>query len=67
MLGWMVVLLLVLVFGTAVIVSMSRRFRAFVLRRKATPTPYVDAWQMHSLPPDWDQPRDDGSDGRNLD
>jgi len=49
-------LILVLVFCVTMLafVRFSRRFRQWLLRRPAPPTPAEDVWAMHQLPPDLD-------------
>lgn len=46
---------LIFVVGTFAMVRFSRRFRAALLGRRATPTPSEDVWQMHRLPENHEQ------------
>jgi hypothetical protein len=47
---WLSVLLLVLFFSAGAIIVFSRRFRAYVLVGRGSPTPCTDVWSMHRLP-----------------
>jgi len=49
---WTIVLLIAFCFAAAAIVVFSRRFRAYLTRRRPEPTQYVDAWSLHRLPPE---------------
>jgi hypothetical protein len=59
--AWSVILLIIFLFSVAAIVIFSRRFRHHWLRSVRKPTPHVDAWKMHKLPPD--ATADEGDDG----
>lgn len=58
---WSVVLLLVFCVGAAAVVHFSRRYRTYLLRDRAEPTPDADVWAMHQLPPE--RPSGDGEAG----
>jgi hypothetical protein len=60
---WSMVLIVVFIFAAIVIVIFSRRYRAYLLRGRTTPTPSEDLWVKHKLPPealsDLESPPDD--------
>jgi hypothetical protein len=47
---WGVVLLVILVFAAAAIVVFSRRYSAYLARKRSAPTPVDDVWSMHHSP-----------------
>ncbi len=52
------IVMLFLVFALGLLLARAlRRYRERLLRRRAVPTEYVDAWSMHKLPEDL-EPRD---------
>ncbi len=50
-----VILLLVLAFGTYLLLRMSRRYKERLAHKPAKPTPTPDIWSMHQ-PPGFDDP-----------
>jgi hypothetical protein len=55
MLLWTAVLLFVFLVGSFAIHRFSRRYRAYLLRKPASPTASEDVWRMHRLPEEWDE------------
>lgn len=47
---WAAMLLFIFLVAAGVILSFSARFRAWLLRKKAPPTPAEDVWSMHRTP-----------------
>mgnify|MGYP006908254759 CR=1 FL=1 len=62
----LLVAVLVLIFGVSsyAFIRWSRRYRKWLMRRDADPTPSDDVWQMHRLPDDDDDEEEQrGPDG----
>ncbi|MFQ5502440.1 MAG: hypothetical protein ACE5EQ_09095 [Phycisphaerae bacterium] len=51
---WGGVLVLVFIVGTWAIIVFTRRYLQFLNRESSEPTPVVDVWSMHRLPPETD-------------
>lgn len=49
-LALLIILILIFTIATLVIVRFSKRYRAYLMDRKAPPTPSDDVWAMHRLP-----------------
>jgi hypothetical protein len=65
--SWTTILLLIFVVAAIAIVVFSRRFKEYLIRPKAKPTEYVDAWQMYRLPTEAKEEGDTPSDKDNGD
>lgn len=60
---YLLILVVVFMFGSYAIMRASRRFRGSLSRRKADPTEAADVWAMHKVPEDLELEEEPGEPG----